>query len=230
MNEKRCLSFLFMCVFCISSNIYSAQYNPQHEMKFMYEIHCSMDSDLKDHLNEIKNLAKECASVVEISRSSFSIWGILEGLSESVNSPKSYLGVDPDYPLRGALDQIGKMAEEVGISFEFWQVNSLKMHIPVTDMLFIDSLHTYCHLTYELETFSPRVNKYIVIHDTSWPWGNADEAAYSGDYSEYPENYDRKERGLWPAVEDFLSRHFEWSLMHRRMNCHGLTILIRTSD
>ena len=31
-------------------------------------------------------------------------------------------------------------------------------------------MHTYCHLSYELDTFSPKVRKYIAMHDTSEPW------------------------------------------------------------
>jgi len=42
-----------------------------------------------------------------------------------------------------------------GIAFEFWQANDMDVDIHSADMLFIDTLHTYCHLTYELEKFSP---------------------------------------------------------------------------
>jgi len=96
-------------------------------------------------------------------------------------------------------------------------------------LLFIDSLHTYCHLTYELEKFSPKVSKYIAMHDTSWD-PTIDDPAYYGDYSEYPPEYDRTKRGLWPAVVDFLKRHPEWTLHERRLNNYGFTILKRVQS
>jgi cephalosporin hydroxylase len=106
----------------------------------------------------------------------------------------------------------------------------MTIEIPSTDLLFIDSLHTYCHLTYELEKFSPHVRKYIAMHDTSEPWGTVDDTEYGGDYSEYPAAFDREKRGLWAAVEDFLSRHPEWRLLERRLNNHGFTVLERVSE
>jgi hypothetical protein len=99
--------------------------------------------------------------------------------------------------------------------------------IEPTELLFIDSLHTYAHLTYELEKFSPKATKYIAMHDTSAPWGDTDDDEYHGDYSEYPPEIDRTKRGLWPAVLDFLNKHPEWTLKERRENSHGLTILQR---
>ena len=103
----------------------------------------------------------------------------------------------------------------------------MDIDIPPAEMLFIDSLHTYCHLTYELEKFSPKISKVIAMHDTSEPWGDADDSDYRGDYSEYPLYIDRSKKGLWSAVEDFLERHPEWILQERLFNNHGFTILRR---
>jgi hypothetical protein len=95
-------------------------------------------------------------------------------------------------------------------------------------MLYIESLHTYCHLTYELEKFHSKIRKFIALHDTSAPWGTVDDNAYQGDYSEYPSTLcDRSKKGLWPAVEDFLLRHPEWTVRERRLNCCGFTVLER---
>jgi len=67
--------------------------------------------------------------------------------------------------------------------------------------------------------------KQVYIDDE--PWGDRDGDDYFGDYSEYPAEYDRTKRGLWPAVQDFLQRHPEWSLYERHFNNHGFTILRR---
>lgn len=158
-----------------------------------------------------------------------SSWGILEGLSENLFACRSYIGIDQDVPPLDTLNQAKQLAEENGISFRFWQTNDRNITLEPTEMLFIDSLHTYCHLTYELETFAPKVSKYIALHDTSWE-DLIDDPAYHGDYSEYPPSYDRTKRGLWAAVEDFLERHPEWVLHKRYFNNNGLTILKRREN
>jgi cephalosporin hydroxylase len=154
-----------------------------------------------------------------------SSWAVLQGLSENPSDSRSYLGIDLASPPSEILNFAKWAAEESGILFSFQQANDMDVDIGLTEMLFIDSLHTYCHLTYELEKFSPKVSKFIAMHDTSW--GDIDDPAYHGDYSEYPPEYNRTKRGLWRAIEDFLQRHPEWTLYERRMNNYGFTILKR---
>jgi hypothetical protein len=156
-----------------------------------------------------------------------STWGLLQGLSENPSVTRSYLGIDVRSPPMRSLYYAKELAKGCGINFDFWEADDMTVDIEPTDLLFIDSLHTYCHLTYELEKFSPKVSKYIAMHDTSAPWGDREDENYRGDYSEYPSEYDRTKRGLWPAVEDFLKRHPEWILQERHFNCHGFTILKR---
>lgn len=202
---------------------------PEIELQTHYYNACNNYSDIYEHVPVLKTLAIESASVVEIGvRNMVSTWGILQGLSSNDALNKSYLGIDLQLPPEESLTLAKRLSSQNGIGFQFWQANDMHIDIEETDLLFIDSLHTYCHLTYELETFSPFVTKYIAMHDTSYPWGNMDDAYYRGDYSEYPSWYDRTKRGLWPAVEDFLARHPEWTLHKRLLNNHGFTILKRT--
>jgi|SRR3989344_269579 len=204
------------------------QSKARSELRKRYEHVCRNSSDIYEHIPVLRQLAKQCSSITEIGiRSMVSSWGIFLGLSESSHSNRSYLGIDLVSPSQNTLSLAKKLVETVGISFQFWEANDMAIDIPPTDMLFIDSLHTYCHLSYELEKFSPNVRKYITMHDTSEPWGDTDDTQYTGDYSEYPPKIDRTKRGLWLAVEDFLQRHPEWHLMERRFNNHGFTILKR---
>ena len=154
--------------------------------------------------------------------------GVCWLLLENKSGVRSYLGIDIVTPPFGILNEAAYLALKCGINFKFIKANDMDIDIAPVDMLFIDSLHTYCHLTYELEKFSPKARKFIAMHDTSAPWGTEDDDAYRGDYSEYPAWIDRTKRGLWVAVEDFLVRHPEWKLKERRLNCHGLTILERS--
>jgi hypothetical protein len=197
-----------------------------------YIEHCEQTSDIHEHVPVLRQYASECSSVIEIGlRTMNSSWGILQGLSENSSLHRSYLGIDLEQPADFLLNQARDLAQKNGISFDFWQANDLFIDIKPTEMLFIDSLHIYCHLTYELEKFSPKVSKYIIMHDTSDPWGSIDDfQQYHGNRSEYPEFIDRHKRGLWQAVEDFLARHPEWVLHERRLNNHGLTVLKRISN
>jgi cephalosporin hydroxylase len=157
-----------------------------------------------------------------------STWGILQGLSESSSAAPSYIGIDIETP--SGIRSAKYLAEACGISFKFLNCNDMTIDIEPTEMLFIDSLHTYCHLLYELEKFSPKVSKYIALHDTNAPWGFADDYFYKGDYTEYPAEFDRSKRGLWQAVEDFLLKHSEWVIMEHHFHNYGFTILKRKSN
>jgi hypothetical protein len=202
--------------------------DPQLGLRLQYDLASSQPTDINEHLFALRSLAMQCSSVVEIGlRGMVSTWGILQGLSESASSVRLYFGIDLAPPSPHILRLGRQLAECNNIAFHFVQANDMHVMIPPTEMLFIDSLHTYCHLTYELETFSPHVSKYIAMHDTSAPWGEVDDCTYWGDYSEYPPEYSREKKGLWPAVEDFLLRHPEWSLYQRSFNNHGFTILKR---
>ena len=232
MKKNKCVPILVcLCFFAFVRATHAATLEEQSELKKIYEFHVSRPSDIQDHIPMLRDLARDCSSVVEIGiRSMVSTWGILQGLAESSGELKFYLGVDLLVPPEDSLNLAKRLSKAHEIDYVFLQANDLEICIPPVDMLFIDSLHTYCHLTYELESFAPMVQKYIALHDTSDPWGNRDEVYYKGDYSEYPAHYNRTKKGLWPAVEDFLLKHPEWELLDRHFNCHGFTILQRVEE
>lgn len=206
----------------------SDPYNPKQLLKALYTCACETATSTCEHLPVFRKLAMECSSVVEIGiRRIVSTWGILQGLSENPSPSRSYLGIDIAHPPPELFTIAKLLANDHGITFTFWEKNDMEIDIPPAEFLFIDSLHTYCHLTYELEKFSSKISKYIALHDTSEPWGECDEDIYTGDYSEYPKTIDRSKRGLWAAVEDFLAAHPDWVLHERLYNSHGLTILKR---
>lgn len=201
-----------------------------NDQVLLHNLYCYYEktpSDMYQHLPRLRSLASECRSVIELGvRDMVSTWGLLQGLSDHKTGGRSYLGIDLNLPPAATFDLARNMAQRNGIGWEFVQGNDLQIDIPYTDLLFIDTLHTYAHLRYELETFSSRVGKYIVMHDTSDPYGSQDQV-YDGDYSEYPDWIDVTKRGLWTAVKDFLAAHPEWEVHQRFTDCHGLTILKR---
>ena len=185
-------------------------------------------SDICDHVPTLHDLAAQCTSVTEIGlRGMSSSWGIVAGLADNGRAQKHYLGIDIESPSEENLARFSRLTKGCGIQFRIWIQDDITVKMEPVEMLFIDTLHTYCHLTWELEAFSPQVTKFIAMHDTAAPFGYVDNDGYHGDHSEYPAWIDRKKQGLWTAVQDFLARHPEWKLKSHAFNRHGFTVLER---
>lgn len=203
--------------------------SPQEELTALYDFYRMTPSDIHEHIPVLKALAKECSSVVEIGTGSrISTWGLLMGLSENKAPSRSYIEVESKNPLLEKLYLTKRISLENGIRYKYLPTSDINFELeePV-EMLFIDGVHTYCHLTHQLQKLSPKVSKYIAMHDTSPPWGYKDDTDYNGDFSEFPPSIDRTKRGLSQAVEDFLAMNPGWILSERRMNNHGLTVIKR---
>jgi hypothetical protein len=219
--KKIVYKFLILNLMC-ACNLFGISENLEHLYRNAY----SKPADINEHVQTLEKYASQVSSITEIGlRGMVSTWGLLHGLARSSAPQKSYLGIDIVSPLKSTLNLGKSIAELEGISFSFWEKDDMQVKLPQTDLLFIDSLHTYAHLTFELNTFSSSVNHYILLHDTSEPWGTSDEA--KTDYSKYPSYVDVSKRGLWSAVEDFLVDHPEWSVRERHTYNHGMTVLER---
>lgn len=200
------------------------------ELREQYSIHHAQPSDINEHLPTLRKYAKECSSIAECGvRNFISTWGFLLGLAENPSRERSYVGIDLQHPIMEKFKMVKKLAEDNRIGFSFTQANDLHIDIESVDLVFIDTLHTYAHLTAELQKFAPKARKYLIMHDTSAYFEYNDCSTYQGDYSEYPPHIDRKKRGLWPAVVDFLAEHTEWQIQERCLNNNGLTVLKRVS-
>lgn len=200
----------------------------RQELETLYEFHSNHPCDINEHLPTLRLFASECQSVAELGvRGIVSSWGLIQGLIDNPQDPRSYLGVDLGYPPEEKFKLIKALTETAGIKFDFWKANDRDIELEPVDLLFIDTMHTYAQLTFELEKFSPKIRKYIIMHDTTL-FEYYDEG-YQGDWSEYPTFIDRHKRGLWTAVKDFTARHPEWKVYSRFTNNNGLTILKRVS-
>ena len=200
-------------------------------LNFICEQYCRTPSDIHEHLPVLRDRARECGSIVQIGSSQLTgTWAFLDGLSQSAAKQKSYILVDDKQCDVLKLRVAQTCAHYHDIGFGYLIENELKMVAPQCDLLFIDGLHTYPHVTAQLEHLHSGIGKYIVLHDTSAPWGHQDEAMTTpAQRRMYPTCVDYRRQGLWLAVEDFLKRHPEWVLKERRVNNHGLTTLARGS-
>ena len=170
--------------------------------------------DMWEHFPTLRDLAKDCQSVVEMGvRGGCSAYALAAGLEMSPLPDRWMLYLDINDCRNAKLEEL---ATASGIKIEFQKVDSRYVEIPETDLLFIDTLHTYGQLKTELALHQSKAKKYIVMHDTDAPWGFKNEVDDGS-----------PDRGLWPAIQEFLLDSEDWDLMKRYRNCHGLTVLAR---
>ena len=168
---------------------------------------CARPSDINEHLPTLKKYAEECEHITEMGvRWVVSTYALLMG------KPKKLISYDINAINSEPIQQMVKDDTD----FEFRVANTLNLEIEETDLLFIDTLHNYNQLKGELTLHGNKARKYIIFHDTtSFEW--------------IGESYEGKvdEKGLWPAIEEFLEVNPYWELHERFTNNNGLTILKR---
>lgn len=94
-------------------------------------------------------------------------------------------------------------AKEMYIDATYQQADSLNLVIEETDLLFIDTLHTYKQLSQELKLHGNKSKKYIILHDTV------------------------TFKDLDQAINEFIEENSQWKLLVKYYNNNGLTILER---
>jgi hypothetical protein len=182
-----------------------------------YEELKSTTSDINEHFDTLLKYGAECKTITELGvRGICSTWAFL------ASKPEKLISYDLKHPIffGGNLEEVVEAANEAGIDFKFIEGDSTKIVLDNTDLLFIDTWHTYDQLSLELKLHSKNVNKYIVLHDTT-NYEYQDETFHHVHAWEQP----FQGGGLWKAIEEFLVRNRDWFLKERFINNNGLTIL-----
>jgi hypothetical protein len=162
-------------------------------------------TDMWEHMVTLLEYAERCHRVVEFGvYDCTSTWALLAGRPSWM---RSY-----DIIRRPEVDQVERAAEGSGTDFKFILASTTDVKIEPTDLLFIDTLHTYMQLRMELALHAGKVSRYILMHDTT-TFGEVDQ------FGGTP--------GLWEAVREHLEARPEWKIRDRFTNCHGLTVLER---
>jgi hypothetical protein len=169
-----------------------------------YERCCTAGADISQHLPLLYQLACQVEYVTEI--------GVGAG-----NSTTAFLLAQPKrfvtYDVR-RLPVIRELEALKGkTQFEFRVENSLTAEIEPTDLLFIDSYHSYEQLSAELKRHAQHARRYIVLHDT-------DTFGYEGEGGG---------KGLRMAMSEFLTDHPEWQIVYDVRFNNGLTVLERAA-
>lgn len=156
-------------------------------------------SDICEHLKILRLYSEECSHITEMGvQWIVSTWAFLSA------KPKKLISIDIRDPIYyGAkIQDVYDAAKEIGVDFEFILGNDLEIPIEETDLLFLDTEHTYVQLSKELKLLSPKTKKYIIMHDTE-TFGDE----------------------LIPAINEFLLSNSLWKIEAQFYNNNGLIIL-----
>lgn len=166
----------------------------------------SIAGDINEHMLRLAQLARQCEHVTEFGvRTGMSTYSFLHGLSSKPNAKLR------SYDLHDFFNVYG-IQSQLKIDWTFHQGSTLDAPtIEPTDLLFVDTLHTYAQVKGELEKHGNRARKYIVFHDTV-AFGIVGEDNGTG---------------INLAIQEFLRDNAHWQIVEHYENCNGLTVLAR---
>lgn len=189
---------------------------------------CLRASDIHEHVPTLAAYASLCDHITECGvRTAVSSYALALGL---LGNPRGKL-VQIDVGSTPDSRAFQNDCKSQNILSLFYEQSDLECPIEPTDLLFIDTWHIYGQLKRELSRWNASVRKFILLHDTEvdkWLGETIRcglSAAQQSSQSGIPIN--EIERGLWPAVTEFLQGHPEWALERQVTNCNGLTVLRR---
>jgi hypothetical protein len=162
--------------------------------------------DINEHMLRLAQLARQCEHVTEFGvRTGMSTYSFLHGLSDK---PRAILR---SYDLHDFFN-VYAIRNQLEIDWTFRQGSTLEADvIELTDLLFIDTLHTYAQVKGELERHGNQARKYIAFHDTV-AFGVLGEDNGTG---------------INLAIQEWMQDNDHWVLFEHYENNNGLTILTR---
>lgn len=196
----------------------------------MFQLKVLTPSDINEHLLTLKKYASEVNHITECGvRGVVSSYAFGSGLLGKENNKL----VQIDLFGNQEVELFQQRCKREGINSLFYEQSDLDCPLEDTELLFIDTWHVYGHLKRELSRWHPFVKRYIILHDTTVDeWiGESIRCGYDVEKQVKETGIPKEEilRGLWPAVQEFLENHSEWSMKERFFNNNGLTVLERRS-
>lgn len=191
-------------------------------------------SDIYEHLPTLSRYASYCTSVLELGvRGCVSSWAFVHGLLSNKNA-NSTTRIFLNDIVECTITELVEVTKNLPIQIDYEWKNDLELTFiegTTYDLTFIDTWHVYGQLKRELEKFAPITQKYILMHDTTVDGIDGETVRNYWDAEKQSQEtgipVEEIRKGLWPAVEEFLTVHPEWILEKRYENCNGLTILKR---
>jgi hypothetical protein len=198
-----------------------------------YRHHSESTGDINEHLPTLARYASECESIIELGvRGCISSWAFCKGLLNN-NKPikKMFLNDITVCDIESLL--CAAKSPDVNIDVTYQWINDLLVDTSCleTDLTFIDTWHVYAQLKRELEKYSKITKKYIIMHDTEVDanYGETIRCGWNAEEQSRQTGYPVEEinRGLIPAVVEFLENNPEWTMHEHYKNNNGLTVLQR---
>ena len=158
-------------------------------------------SDINEHLAVMHKYADGCNHITEFGvRTGVSTWAWLASKAKVIRC----------FDIENINQNLNfhyESAKATRKDFTFTCVDTIaeKLEIEQTDLLFIDTAHTYEQCSKELKMHGHKVNKYLIFHDTtSCP-------------------------SLNQAIDEFLKANLNWKIKEVFTNNNGLTVLEKTA-
>jgi hypothetical protein len=166
-------------------------------------------SDIVLHLPVLQYYSSLCQHVTEFGvREGCSTVALISGCRGEVHSYDI-----ADTPIRPSLEQ---MALPCSWTFHLGDTGDPNLEVAETDLLFLDTLHTYDHLSKELAHHGRKARKFLAFHDTHT----------CGDFDR--SGPDPSARGILPAILEFLGRHpCEYENVYETAENNGLMVFRR---
>jgi hypothetical protein len=168
----------------------------------VFEIVSNVKRDLDEHLEFLRDLASDCKHITEISKRKESF------VAFAAAKPKTLVShnIEP-HSLMDYMEAIlpGTKIQRTTLTTE------LVEPIEKTDLLFIDTRHTFGVMTNELKKHASSVRRYIVARGTG---SNGERGEDGGP-------------GILFALREFMKENPEWSVITHRTNQYGMTVLGR---
>ena len=155
-------------------------------------------------INFISQIVSECKSVVELGTGQCAMDRVFLRYDVKLDT----------YDIEDCPDNFLEEAKAAGRDVTFHKEDTLKVEIPETDILFIDSLHTYEQVKSELELHASKAKRYILFHDTV-TYSKIGQAVVDGEET----------KGILPAIEEFLELHPEWSIVYNSKEGNGMIVV-----
>lgn len=173
--------------------------NSQELLNNEYLAACAIPSDINRHVPVLHKLAQECESVVEL--------GVRTGVSTRAFLPLNVKLRSYDIEADQRVGELFDVATSQGKDMQYIMGDSLKIDLEPTDLMFVDTVHSYDQVSAELARHASKVRKYIAFHDT-FVYGLGRENILS-------------------AVIEFMMKNPEWEFYHYDTENNGLTVIKR---
>lgn len=181
---------------------------PDHDtLEASFEYALRQPSDINEHLPLLSFLAQQCDHVTEFGvRTGASTLAFLHGLRGKHDARLRSFDINDDFNVKRSFEPLTKT------DWVFVMASTLTIpKIEPTDLLFVDTLHSYTQVSMEVELHGEQAKRWIAFHDTQ-------TFGLIGDNGS---------QGINAAIDRFMAARPEWRIVYRTPRNNGLTVIER---